>query len=174
MIDSIAKSYATALFESSDDYDKILDSLQKIEKILEDEKTFKFLTHPNIEVKEKQKIIDEAFKDFDKLVVSFMDVIIENKRLDSFKDIVLAYQSFLDLKKGIVRVEIITNYELKKETYNKIIKTLEKNYQKTIIATTEISPDLIGGIVVKRDGYIIDNSLLNKLKSIKDNVLYSE
>ena len=46
-----------------------------------------------------------------------------------------------------------------------------KNYQKKVKAIETINSDIIGGIIIKVNGTIIDDSILNKLKAIKDAVL---
>lgn len=59
------------------------------------------------------------------------------------------------------------------EQFGKIVSYLEDSYKKKVEAKEEIRDDIIGGIIVKVNGTIIDDSILNKLKAIKDTVLNS-
>ena len=70
-------------------------------------------------------------------------------------------------------MEIITREPLSREMYKKIVSYLKDNYKKRVEATTKTDDDIIGGIIVKVNGTIIDDSILNKLKAIKDTVLNS-
>lgn len=178
MVDSISKAYAFALLDSLKDNKYSLDSgyleLTKIIEIIKDEKIYKFLVHPNIEKQEKNRIINEAFASFNKTIVSFIDVLIENNRIDRIDDIAKSYLDYLDDINGLVRVEVITNKKLSSDLENKLIATLEKSYQKKVIATYAIDESIIGGIIVKRGGYVVDDSIINKIKAIKDSILFGE
>ena len=177
MTDALTKSYAVALFESlrenNIDLDNALLELQKIAEIIREEKINKFLLHPSIDKNEKIDIIKEALKDFNKTIASFILVLIENNRIDIYEGIIESFKEEYNELKGIINVEIITKEPLSGEMYKKIVSYLEDSYKKRVEATTKTNDDIIGGIIVKVNGTIIDDSILNKLKAIKDTVLNS-
>lgn len=177
MTDALTKSYAVALFESlrenNIDLDNALLELQKIAEIIREEKINKFLLHPSIDKNEKIDIIKEALKDFNKTIASFILVLIENNRIDIYEGIIESFKEEYNELKGIINVEIITREPLSREMYKKIVSYLEDNYKRRVEATTKTDDDIIGGIIVKVNGTIIDDSILNKLKAIKDTVLNS-
>ena len=177
MTDALTKSYAVALFESlrenNIDLDNALLELQKIAEIIREEKINKFLLHPSIDKNEKIDIIKEALKDFNKTIASFILVLIENNRIDIYEGIIESFKEEYNELKGIINVEIITREPLSREMYKKIVSYVEDNYKKRVEATTKTDDDIIGGIIVKVNGTIIDDSILNKLKAIKDTVLNS-
>lgn len=182
MIDSIAKSYANALIdllnESKISISDAVSELQLIGKIVSDEEISKFLNHPNIPMSEKIKIIDGSFTNltnkFNKTIVSFIKVLVENYRINSLNDIIAVINEYLDNLNNVVRVEIITNKELKEKTLNEIIAYLRKVFKRDVITKVTLDEKIVGGIIVKRNGYILDASILNKLKAIKDTVIYGE
>ena len=57
---------------------------------------------------------------------------------------------------------------------SKIIKYLESSYQKKVISKETVDETILGGIIVKVNGMVTDDSILNKLKAIKDAVLSSK
>ena len=177
MTDALTKSYAIALFESlrenKVDLEEALLELQKIAEIIREEKINKFLLHPSIDKNEKIDILKQALKDFNKTISSFILVLIENNRIDIFDGIVESFKEEYNELKGIINVEIITREPLSGEMYKKIVSYLEDSYKKRVEATTKTNDDIIGGIIVKVNGTIIDDSILNKLKAIKDTVLNS-
>ena len=75
MTDALTKSYAVALFDSLREnnlgIDDALMELLQIEKIIKEDKIYKFLVHPNIDKNEKIDIIKKALKDFNKTISSF-------------------------------------------------------------------------------------------------------
>ena len=175
MTNALTKAYADALFtslkEKNFDLDKALLSLNDIQKIIMEDKINKFLIHPNIDKNEKIDIMKKALKDFDKTISGFILVLIENDRIIDFPGIIESFEEALNELKGIINVEIITKEELSREKYKEIINYLEKNYQKKVKAIETINSDILGGIIIKVNGTIIDDSILNKLKAIKDAVL---
>ncbi len=175
MIDVLSKTYANALIDSINEMKSIsikdgYIELKQIEKILNDDTISKFLLHPNIELNRKISTIDKSLKDFSNVVVSFIKVLVENKTIDKLQSICEAYEEYLDEIENVIRIEITSSYVINKDTYDKLIKVLENNYQKKVIVTKKLDKNIIGGIIVKRNGTIIDDSLLNKLKTIKDTV----
>lgn len=174
MIDSISRSYATAYYdlikENKLNVELGLDELGKAKQIINDNLINKFLVHPSIALEEKNNIIKQSFKEFNKLTVSFLQVLVENKRINLLDDIIGAYQEKLDEINGICRVEIISSKEIKKDLYDKLIKVLEQKLQAKVIAKLTIDESVIGGLIVKHNGYVLDDTLLNKLKAIKDNI----
>ena len=178
MTDALSKSYAVALIDSLKEkkfsLDQALLELSQIEKIITEEKINKFLVHPNIDKNEKIEIIKKALKDFNKTISSFILVLIENNRIGEISNIIESFKEVYDELNGIINVEIITKEKLSRVMYDKIIRFLESNYQKKVEVKETIDSDIIGGIIVKVNGTIIDDSILNKLKAIKDTVLNSK
>ena len=177
MTDALTKSYAIALFESlrenKVDLEEALLELQKIAEIIREEKINKFLLHPSIDKNEKIDILKQALRDFNKTISSFVLVPIENNRIIIFDGIIESFKEEYNELKGIINVEIITREPLSGEMYKKIVSYLENSYKKRVEATTKTNDNIIGGIIVKVNGTIIDDSILNKLKAIKDTVLNS-
>ncbi len=182
MIDSIAKSYANALIdllnESKISISDAVNELQLIGIIISDEEISKFLNHPNIPMSEKIKIIEDALTNkngiFNKTIISFTKVLIENSRIMSLCDIIAVMNEYLDDLNNVVRVEIITNTELKEKTLNEITAYLKKVFKRDVLTKVTLDDKIIGGIIVKKNGYVLDASILNKLKAIKDTVIYGE
>jgi F-type H+-transporting ATPase subunit delta len=178
MTNALSKSYGIALFESLQekkiDLNQALIELTQIEEIVEDNKINKFLVHPNIDKNEKIRIMEEALKKFNKTVSSFILVLIENDRISELKGIIESFQEELYELNGIINVEIITKEELSKDLSKKIIKYLESSYQKKVISKEIVDETILGGIIVKVNGMVTDDSILNKLKAIKDAVLSSK
>ena len=174
MVDSISRSYATALMdllnENNMDIRNGLNELEEAKQIIDDELITKYLVHPSIRLDEKTSLIKSNFKQFNSIIVSFLQVLVVNKRINLLADIIDAYQEKLDEIDGIIRIEIVSSDKIKDDLYNKLLKTLETKYQKKVIAKLSIDSSVMGGLIIKQNGYVLDDTLLNKLKAIKDNI----
>lgn len=175
MIDSISKSYAQALMdlllENNISYESGINDLKEINTIISDKDILNYLLFPEIKFSDKEELIKKSLKEYNNIIVSFILVLLENKRISSLSDIIDAFQNNLDELSNVLRAEIVSCNNISDEYYKRIIKALEKNYNKKIIGKITYDKDVIGGIKVLINGSIIDDTLLNKLKSIKDTII---
>ena len=70
-----------------------------------------------------------------------------------------------------MRFEVISTLALNENSKQNIKSILEDSYKKKINIEFTTDDKLIGGIVVKHDNEIIDNSVLNKIVSLKQILL---
>ena len=175
MADSISKSYAQALMDLFDEnnikYEIGINDLKDINTIISDKDCMSFLLHPGIPKVDKEELLNKSFKDNNNTIRSFILVLLENKRIDLLSDIISALEDRIDEINNILRVEVISSNTISDEYYNKIIKVLENNYQKKIIGKVTIDKDIIGGIKVLINGKVIDDTLLNRLNSIRNSII---
>ncbi len=61
--------------------------------------------------------------------------------------------------------------ELTDEHKTKLINKLSKLTQSEIILINVIKPELLGGIVMRIDNEVIDDSIVSKFNSIEDSIL---
>lgn len=66
-----------------------------------------------------------------------------------------------------MRFTVYSSSELDDSSKNDIKQALKNTYFKNVILECKIDEKIIGGIVIKHDNNIIDNSILNKLNNIK-------
>ena len=73
-------------------------------------------------------------------------------------------------KRNIICFTLETAYSLKDETINEIKKSLEIKYHKNVVLNVLINKDIIGGLVLRQNGQIIDASVLSKLEGLKESL----
>ena len=168
MINNVSRQYAEALVSLNLDTQETIEDLNLVNETLKDEQFLKFLQSPLINNADKREVIEKTFLDFKKDLISFLFVLIDNKRMDILDDIITSYVYLNDDFNNIMSVEIISAVELNKEQKEKIISTLEGHFKKRIKANTVIDTSIIGGLIVKYNGRILDNSLIGKLQSLKE------
>ena len=66
-----------------------------------------------------------------------------------------------------MRFTVYSSKALDESIKDEIKKALYNTYYKNIVLKCEIDDKIIGGIVIKHNNSIIDNSILNKLNNIK-------
>ena len=74
------------------------------------------------------------------------------------------YKHFLE----IAEVEVTSAVPLTEEEKSALIAKLEKANGKKVSARFSVDPSVLGGIIVKSDGAVIDGSLRSKLDKVKE------
>ena len=68
-------------------------------------------------------------------------------------------EKILDENDGITEVTVTTTEPLEKKFEDDIVKNIGEKLKKKIRLNKLIDPDLIGGIIIKIDSVMIDNSI---------------
>ena len=170
-INEVDLQYAKTLIElgteKNIDHREILEMLEVVNKaFLENSDIYKILNHPNIKNTEKQKIIANIVNE--ELIKNFLFVLIDNKRLSELPNICNALRQMVDDLNNIKRIEVISSYQLTLEKQNEIIKKLSTYYQKDVEVKFTIDEKIIAGIIIKTRDEIINQSLLQNILNLKN------
>ena len=167
MSSSQALEYANVLHDLAIDSGQVLDTLESLKCVLDDKEIFNFFNHPKISSEEKKRILKQSLKIQDCDLLYFLYVLVDNDKLFMINDILDAYHEINDKKLGIMRFTVYSSRVLDDKVKEEIKKALYNTYYKNIILKCEIDEKIIGGIVIKHNNSIIDDSILNKLNDIK-------
>lgn len=176
-ISTSAKNYADSLIQIYKDgimsCDDILNNLNIIKKITTNStELVDVMINPAISNKTKFEIIDNVFSNqiSDKLI-NFLKVLIDKKRFHELNQIIEAFSADVDEIHNVKRVEVISAVEVSEDRKQNLIEKLQNKLQKTVIANWDIDKNIIGGLVIKIDDNVIDNSLKNKLENLSKNII---
>jgi F-type H+-transporting ATPase subunit delta len=92
-----------------------------------------------------------------------------NGKLFLLKNIFIEFNSLLDEKNGVIEVTITTIDSIEKNLQNKIQSSLEKTLNCKVKLREIIDKSIIGGIILKVNSIMIDNSIKNKLQDYNFN-----
>lgn len=167
-----AKKYANALFQSAwelNKSDKIYSDVIFIsETINTNEELKNALINPILTITDKKDIVQKLFGlHVDKLSIDFINLLLENNRLDCLDEVLNCYVQFNNKKNNIVTPLIISAVELNEEQKQRIISKLEIKTQKNVVCEYLINPAIIGGIIIEIGDKTIDCSIKTKFDNIK-------
>lgn len=172
-----AKRYSKALIELSLDgsinNDTILNQLVFVREVLNSSEELRnALNMPQISTDVKKEILNKIYEPhIDKIVLNFLNILLEQNRFKEFDEILDSYKEELDRFKNINNVEIISAVELTEEQKNKLKNKLQEKLHCSIEATWNIDQSIMAGLIIKYDGNVIDMSLRNKLKDLNKNIV---
>ena len=168
--------YAKSLFLLAKEKE-LLDEIKKdIDLILqwfdENEDVNVLLEHPVVKSSKKAEIIDKIFKEsINSYTLSFLQLIIKNKREKHLKYICLDFVEIYKKNKGIKTAVLTTSFDLSRTHKENIKKSIEHMFKAPVELKTKLDESLIGGLIIQVDDRQIDLSVARQINELKQQVL---
>ena len=175
-IEETARRYAKALFLVSDsDKSNTLETRKSFDEFIQlfntlSELRFFFkspLTNPGKKKLLIKKVL--AKTNLSENFSNFLVTLASNGKLFLIEKIYKEFNKILDSNDGVLEVSVTTTEPLNKVQEKKIINSLEKKLKSSIKLKKEIDKNIIGGIILKINSIMIDNSIKNKLVDYNTN-----
>jgi F-type H+-transporting ATPase subunit delta len=96
-------------------------------------------------------------------IISFFKIVANHGKLFLLEKIYKEFGKILDENDEITELTVTTTDTLEKKFEDDIVKNIGEKLKKKIRLNKLIDPDLIGGIIIKIDSVMIDNSIKTKL-----------
>ncbi|MBE7412139.1 MAG: ATP synthase F1 subunit delta [Leptospiraceae bacterium] len=172
----ISKIYANAMLEVAVE-SKAVESVEKellgvSEAIYSDSMIWDFLASPKISKSEKEKVIEKSFSGMiSGDTLSFLKLLLKRDRIIYIKEISNQFLLGHDDLKGRIRAFITSAQALEEKDLKNIEAALVDRYKGECILEHSVSPELIGGMVIRFKDNIIDSSFKTRLGNIKRRLL---
>ena len=165
-----ARRYAQAVFEMALEK-KELESwqadLQKIVGVVGDATFLAALESPKIKLDNKIKLLTERLGDINPLALNLARLLIARVGIGMIGDIADEYQRLVDDYRGIVPAGVVTAVPLDDRDIKKLTENLSTLVGKEVVVKSEVDPGIIGGIVARVGGKLLDGSTRSKLAALK-------
>lgn len=168
----ISQRYAKALYEYAlqlNEEETLYSRLQILSKELQTIPQMKdILYNPMISFNDKTLLLNEATgKSPEQSYLSFVNLILENRREKSILQIALSYQSLYRKKKNIRVVSLISAEELQPDFVARICKDVTDQTHGTVEFSNHIDQSLEGGFIFQLNDLRLDASVKNQLERIR-------
>ncbi|KKB26627.1 ATP synthase delta chain [Mycoplasmopsis meleagridis] len=125
----------------------------------------------------KFDFIDNIFANFDKsdVMKKFLKVVVEHKAVSNLPRIISSYLKLVNDHLNIKFAKIYSAFPISEDKLNLIKAKLEKELNCLVDIEHRIDPNIISGIRIKMNSFVIENSLglslkrLTKFINLKDN-----
>ncbi len=176
MAQLIANRYANALFElalESGKLDLIEDEVKLVIETLNSDKDFiAVLNHPQITGKEKNDILENAFKGkISDEIMGLFSVVMRKNREAEISDILNAFVRKTEEYKGIETAFVTSAAPLSEQQISSIKDKLSQNLNKQIYIQADVDESLLGGIRIRVAGHVVDGSIKKQLDDLKKQLL---
>ena len=174
MNDGIARSYAMALFEIGCEKDCLLEYKTQVNEIastLSDD-LLSLLCHPKIAKNEKKDVLEKVYGGkIDLYLYNFMKVVIDKNRFRHIHSIFDEFISLVNEHLNIAVASVSSAVALDEVQQKKITEVLAKRLNQQVECRFKVDESLLAGLRIKVDDQVFDNSALNRLERLKDDVV---
>ncbi len=170
-----ALKYSNALFELGKEKESLVlfqEELRQVMDLVEMNEDFEqVFFHKQILPVDKKAIIKEIFTDqISKDVLNFINLLIDNRREQHIESVISNFNVLVNKEEAIIEVEVITAIEMTEELKNELLDKLNQLLDYTIIISSKVDSNIIGGMVLKFNDFIVDGSIKNSLDKLQENI----
>ena len=172
-----SERYALALFELANENSELEDIEKNMSLLLEICNNnfifINFLKNPTYQLDIQIKVFNEISKivKLSKIENNFLQLVINKRRIYFLDKILEKFIKLTSERKGKIDAILISSKELSDDEKNNINKEISKAVKSNIDFTYKTDNSLISGVKIQVGSLLIDTSVSNKLKRIKQSMI---
>ncbi len=169
---SLAGRYASALFDLAAENGTVTaveSDLETLASALTDSDDLQAVTtNPQLSRSEQGQAIAGVSQHLglSELTTNFLGVLASNRRLSALGDMIRAFQLIAAAQRGEVTAEVASAHPLSDAQLESLRQKLTAREGRTVKLTSEVDPELLGGLVVTIGSQRIDGSIRTRLNSL--------
>jgi len=165
-----ARRFSQAVFEialETKELDRWQSDLRRIATLGEDARLVAWLESPKFHFEDKAKLLSELMDDINPLALNLVYLLVTKSRLRMAGEIADEYQRLLDSYRGVEQAEVTTTFPLAEEDIVRLEKRLRATVGKKVVVKPKVDTSIIGGLVARIGGKLLDGSTRSKLAALK-------
>ena len=173
---TLSERYAKALWqiaEERNEIDKFNKELSEVTNAISENPDIEgFFVNPVIKIPDKKEVLQKSFEGkVDEEIYNFLDLLIDKNRIFLLGSIKSLFEQKIAEKQNILNVEAQTVIPLDEDMRGKLAEKLEKITGKNINIINVIDESIIGGVILRFGGNVIDGSVQTQLKKIQKQLI---
>ena len=129
------------------------------------------LSNPQLDPRAKVAALEDMLGGADELVRNFLLLLVEKGRTGELRDIAAEFDALVAQEERRLAVELTTAYELTDDEANEIVRQIEQASGRSVEATRNVDPALIGGIVLQAGALRVDASVRGRFERLRHELL---
>jgi F-type H+-transporting ATPase subunit delta len=165
------RRYAQAIFElalENNEIDRWQSDLQKIVTLSQDAAFASALENPKIRLEDKVKVLAEKLTGVSPLALNLASLLTARGIFSLAGGISEGYQRFVDSYHGIEQAEVLTAVPLDDSDKQMLTERLSSITGKKVVMKSEVDSAILGGLVARIGGKLLDGSTRSKLAALKN------
>jgi len=173
-MEEIAEVYSRSLYEVAiehDVLDRVHDELGEFADALHDNRDLQvFLFSPYFSSQEKKDGIAKLIDDADERFLHFLELLAERHRMPAVFRIRREFDALWREENKLLSVSVTSAIELDDELVKGIGERITEQTGRRVELSSEVDPDVIGGLVLKVGNMVLDASIRNRLDQLRKQV----
>jgi F-type H+-transporting ATPase subunit delta len=173
-MEEIAEVYARALFEVAKEHDvldRVHDELGEFAEALSDNRELQvFLFSPYFSSEEKRDGVSKIVSDADERVVNFLELLAERHRMPAMFRIKREFDALWAEENKLLPVTVTSAVELDESLVKEIGKRIEEETDRRVELSSNVDPDVLGGLKVQVGNMVLDGTVRNRLERLRKEV----
>ena len=173
-MEEIAQVYSRSLFDVAKErgkLDEIREELgQFTDALAQDRNLQVFFFSPYFSTEEKKEGLRRAVEGMDETLGNFLELLLEKHRMPALFRIRRQFDERWEQENRLLPVQVTSAIELDDSTVRQIGDTIGEQTGQRIDLTSEVDPDILGGIVLRVGNSILDASIRNRLEQLRRQV----
>jgi F-type H+-transporting ATPase subunit delta len=173
-VEEIAQVYARALFEVAVEHDSLDEIREQLDAFAdamhENRQLAAFFFSPYFSAEEKKEGLRRAVTGADAAFENFLQALIERHRMPAIFRIRTEFVALWDEERRLLPVQITSAVELDSETVENLGRRIGEQVDRKIEVSSEVDPDILGGVVLRVGNVILDASIKNRLEQLRKQV----
>jgi ATP synthase F1 delta subunit len=170
-MEEIAQVYSRSLFEVAKEQrklDELREQLNEFADALDETRDLQvFLFSPYFSTAEKKEGLHKVIDGADPAFVNFLELLIEKHRMPVLFRIRRQFEELWQEENRLLPVQVTSAFKLDEDTIEQIKKRIADQTDRKIELTTEVNPEILGGIVLRVGNSILDASIRNRLEQVR-------
>jgi F-type H+-transporting ATPase subunit delta len=175
-VEEIAVVYARALFDVAKEHDmldEIRDQLNEFTDALEDEDNRElrlFFFSPYFSSEEKRDAIEKVVDGAEDRFVNFLKLLAERHRMPVLPRIRRRFEALWAEENRLLPVTVTAAVELDDQLVKGIGERIQEQTGRKVELSSNVDPDILGGLVVRVGNMVLDASVRSRLEKIRKQV----
>jgi F-type H+-transporting ATPase subunit delta len=165
-----ARRYAQAVLEialEKKDFERWQNDLEKVAEVISDGIFLAVLESPKVKFEDKSRLLKASLADIGPLALNLVMMLVARGHINMVPEIATEYHRLVDEYRGIESADIVTAVPLDKADEEHLAQQLGGMTGKKVQVKSSVDPAIIGGIVARVGGKLLDGSTRSKLLALK-------
>ncbi|NCT18840.1 MAG: ATP synthase F1 subunit delta [Flavobacteriaceae bacterium CG_4_8_14_3_um_filter_34_10] len=148
---------------------EVYGEMKDVQKTIEGSKELQLmLKSPIVKHEDKRAVLKEIFQGNSKTILSLMDILLNNKRVNLLEGIAESYISQYNKQEGIIEALVTTAIPLEESLKQKVMaKVKELTGATNVILTKKLDPSILGGFILRVGDMQYNASIANNFDQLK-------
>ena len=169
----LSREYAEALFALAAENDQTKEYLEALDTaatlLADNPDDVELLRCPTIQKEERDGLLEQTFGQIlPEQVLAFIQLLCAHGRIRSLNDCVAEYRLLYQTAVAMSTAQVVSAVPLTETEKEKLSAALAARFGRTVTLECTVDESLLGGMVVRVDGKVLDGSLRSRLHAVKE------